>query len=463
MLQTKENKMGVMPIKKLLINMSLPIMISMLVQALYNIVDSIFVAKVSEHALTAVSLAYPVQNLMIAIAVGTGVGINAFLSRALGEKNFEKANSTANNGILLGLFSYVLFLIFGLLFSKSYFTSQTSNTQIIEYGISYLSIICIGSIGKFVQIVFERLLQSTGKTFYTMITQGTGAIINIILDPILIFGYFGMPKMGTAGAAIATVVGQITAAILAIIFNLKINKEINISIKGLKPDLEIIKNIYSVGIPSIIMMSITSVTTYGMNNILNKFSSTAVAVFGAYFKLQSFVFMPVFGLNNGMVPIVAYNYGAGNKERLTKTIKLSIIYASCIMIFGLILIQMLPEKILALFNASEDMLSIGIPALRIISLSYIFAGICVVASSIYQALGNGLLSLLTAFSRQLVVLLPTAYGLSLFGNVNLIWWSYPIAEIISLVLSVVFLKHIYDKKIALMERQQKSISTAANR
>ncbi|HHV18468.1 MAG TPA: MATE family efflux transporter [Thermoanaerobacterales bacterium] len=463
MLQTKENKMGVMPIKKLLINMSLPIMISMLVQALYNIVDSIFVAQVSEHALTAVSLAYPVQNLMIAIAVGTGVGINAFLSRALGEKNFEKANSTANNGILLGLFSYVLFLIFGLLFSKSYFTSQTSNTQIIEYGISYLSIICIGSIGKFVQIVFERLLQSTGKTFYTMITQGTGAIINIILDPILIFGYFGMPKMGTAGAAIATVVGQITAAILAIIFNLKINKEINISIKGLKPDLEIIKNIYSVGIPSIIMMSITSVTTYGMNNILNKFSSTAVAVFGAYFKLQSFVFMPVFGLNNGMVPIVAYNYGAGNKERLTKTIKLSIIYASCIMIFGLILIQMLPEKILALFNASEDMLSIGIPALRIISLSYIFAGICVVASSIYQALGNGLLSLLTAFSRQLVVLLPTAYGLSLFGNVNLIWWSYPIAEIISLVLSVVFLKHIYDKKIALMERQQKSISTAANR
>ena len=463
MLQTKENKMGVMPIKKLLINMSLPIMISMLVQALYNIVDSIFVAQVSEHALTAVSLAYPVQNLMIAIAVGTGVGINAFLSRALGEKNFEKANSTANNGILLGLFSYVLFLIFGLLFSKSYFTSQTSNTQIIEYGISYLSIICIGSIGKFVQIVFERLLQSTGKTFYTMITQGTGAIINIILDPILIFGYFGMPKMGTAGAAIATVVGQITAAILAIIFNLKINKEINISIKGLKPDLEIIKNIYSVGIPSIIMMSITSVTTYGMNNILNKFSSTAVAVFGAYFKLQSFVFMPVFGLNNGMVPIVAYNYGAGNKERLTKTIKLSIIYASCIMIFGLILIQMLPEKILALFNASEDMLSIGIPALRIINLSYIFAGICVVASSIYQALGNGLLSLLTAFSRQLVVLLPTAYGLSLFGNVNLIWWSYPIAEIISLVLSVVFLKHIYDKKIALMERQQKSISTAANR
>jgi putative MATE family efflux protein len=443
--------MGVMPIKKLLIDMSLPIMISMLVQALYNVVDSIFVAQVSEHALTAVSLAFPVQNLMIAVAVGTGVGINAFLSRSLGEKNFEEANNVANNGILLGILSYVLFLIFGLLFSKSYFTSQTSNAQIIEYGISYLSIVCIGSIGKFVQIVFERLLQSTGKTFYTMITQGTGAVVNIILDPILIFGYFGIPKMGPAGAAIATVIGQIIAAILAIIFNLKVNKEIKINIKDFRPNLKIVKNIYSVGIPSIIMISITSVTTYGINNILNKFSSTAIAAFGAYFKLQSFVFMPVFGLNNGMVPIIAYNYGARNKERIIKTIKLSIVYAFCIMIFGLVLVQVFPEKILALFNASEDMLSIGVPALRIISLSYIFAGICIVASSIYQAFGNGLLSLFTAASRQLVVLLPAAYGLSLFGDVNLVWWSYPIAEIISLALSVIFLKYIYNKKIAPME------------
>ncbi len=450
-MQTEENKMDVMPIEKLLINMSLPIMISMLVEALYNVIDSIFVAQVSENALTAVSLVFPVQNLIIAIAVGTGVGINAFLSRALGEKDFEKANSVANNGILLGLLSYVLFLVFGLLFSKSYFTFQIDDTEIIEHGVPYLSIICIGSICKFIHIVFERLLQSTGKTFYTMIAQGAGAITNIILDPILIFGYFGIPKMGTAGAAIATIIGQIVAAVLAITFNFKINKEISISAEGFSPNLEIIKNIYSVGIPSIAMMSIISVTTYGMNNILNKFSFTAIAVFGVYFKLQSFIFMPVFGLNNGMVPIIAYNYGAGNRERIIKTIKLSIIYASCIMIFGLILIQILPEKILALFNASEDMLNIGVPALRIISLSYIFAGVSVVASAIYQAFGNGLLSLLTSVSRQLVVLLPTAYGLSLFRNVNLIWWSYPIAEIMSLVLSIVFLKYIYDKRITPME------------
>ncbi|NLC62816.1 MAG: MATE family efflux transporter [Thermoanaerobacterales bacterium] len=443
--------MGIMPINKLLMDVSFPIMISMLTQALYNVVDSIFVAQYSEHAVTAVSLAFPIQNLMISVAVGTGVGINAFLSRSLGEKNFVKANIIAKNGILLGLLSYIVFLIFGMLFSKSYFTYQTGNAQIIEYGHSYLSIICILSIGKFVQIVFERLLQSTGKTIYSMITHGTGAIINIILDPIFIFGYFGIPTMGPAGAAIATVIGQITAAILAIIFNLKVNKEISVDIRGFRPSLKIIKNIYSVGIPSIIMMSLTSITTYGLNNILNKFSSTAIAAFGAYFKLQSFVFMPVFGLNNGMVPIIAYNYGARNKERIIETIKLSITYASCIMIFGLILIQVFPEKILSLFNASENMLSIGVPALRIISLSYIFAGTSIVSSSIFQAFGNGLLSLLTAASRQLVVLLPVAYGLSLLGDVNFVWWSYPIAEIASLVLSVMFLKYIYYKKIAPIE------------
>ncbi|HHV39549.1 MAG TPA: MATE family efflux transporter [Tepidimicrobium sp.] len=445
--------MGIMPVEKLLINMSVPIMISMLVQALYNIVDSIFVAQLDENALTAVSLAFPVQNLMIAIAVGTGVGINALLSRTLGEKDFQKANAVANSGIFLGLISYIVFLIFGIFFSRSYFVSQTRDVQIIKYGVSYLTIICIGSIGKFFQIVFERLLQSTGKTFYTMITQGTGAIINIILDPILIFGLFGVPRMGTAGAAIATIIGQIVAAILAIIFNLRINREIRINIRSFKPKLKIIKKIYAVGIPSIIMMSITSITTYGINNILSKFSSTAIAVFGAYFKLQSFVFMPVFGLNNGMVPIIAYNYGARNRERLTKTIKLSLIYALCIMALGLVLIQLFPANILALFNASKDMLNIGVPALRIISLSYIFAGISIVSSAVYQAFGNGLLSLTTAISRQLVVLLPTAYGLSLLGNVNLIWWSYPIAEVASLVLSVMFLKHIYDKKVAPMEEE----------
>lgn len=427
--------------------MSLPIMISMLVQALYNVVDSIFVAQISENALTAVSLAFPVQNLMIAIAVGTGVGTNALLSRALGEKNFKKVNDLASNAVLLGVFSYVVFSILGLLFSKAYFRFQTNDAQIIEYGVAYLSIICIGSIGKFLQIVFERLLQSTGKTIYTMITQSTGAIINIILDPILIFGLFGMPRMGTAGAAIATVIGQIVAAILAIIFNLKVNKEIEINMKGFKPNLEIIKSIYAIGIPSIIMMSITSVTTYGLNNILKKFSSTAIAVLGVYFKLQSFIFMPVFGLTNGMVPIIAYNYGAREKERLIETIKLSMLYGLGIMTFGIVMIQLFPEKILALFNASENMLSIGVPALRIISLGYLFAGFSIVASSVYQALGNGVLSLTNAISRQLVVLLPAAYLLSLLGNVNRIWWSFPIAEIMSLVLSIIFLRYIYNQKI----------------
>ncbi|NLJ78170.1 MAG: MATE family efflux transporter [Tissierellia bacterium] len=443
--------MGIMPIKKLLINMSVPIMISMLVQALYNIVDSIFVAQLDEKALTAVSLAFPVQNLMIAIAVGTGVGINALLSRALGEKDFKQANMVANSGIFLALVSYIIFLIFGILFSRSYFISQTSDPQIIEYGVSYLTIVCVGSTGKFLQIVFERLLQSTGKTFHTMITQGIGAIINIILDPILIFGLLGVPRMGTAGAAIATVIGQTVAAILAIIFNLKINKEISIDIRDFAPKFDVIKRIYAIGIPSIIMMSITSITTYGLNNILNRFSSTAVAVFGAYFKIQSFVFMPVFGLNNGMIPIIAYNYGARNKARLTKTIKLSLIYALGIMTIGLTLIQVFPDKILSLFNASDDMLSIGVPALRIISLSYIFAGISIVSSAVYQAFGNGVLSLVTAVSRQLIILLPTAYALSLLGNVNSIWWSYPIAEVGALILTIVFLRHIYSIRVLSME------------
>lgn len=456
-MQIEENKMGVMPIKKLLINMSLPMMISMFVQALYNVVDSIFVAQISEKALTAVSMAFPVQNLMAAIGVGTGVGINALLSRSLGEKNFKESNEAANNGIFLGILSYMIFLIFGLLFTDTYFRTQTNDPQIIAYGTSYLNIICIVSAGIFFQITFERLLQSTGKTFYSMITQGTGAIINIILDPIFIFGYFGFPKMGVAGAAIATVTGQLIAAILAFIFNIKLNHEITIKVKGFRPNLEIIKKIYSVGIPSIIMISITSITTYGMNIILMTFSSTAIAVFGVYFKLQSFVFMPIFGLNNGMVPIIAYNYGAKKKERILKTIQLSIIYAVCIMLTGLFIIQVFPKELLSLFHASDEMLRIGIPALRIISLSYIFAGFCIVCGSIYQAFGNGVLSLIISALRQLVVLLPAAYLLSLLGNVNFVWWSYPIAELMSLTLSIVFLKYIYDKKIQSIEEKEKVI------
>lgn len=454
-MEIRENKMGVMPIKRLLINMSLPMMISMLVQALYNVVDSIFVAQISENALTAVSLAFPVQNLMIAIGTGTGVGINALLSRSLGERKFEQANRAANNGIFLGVLSYILFLIFGLFFSNIYFQTQTNDAQIIQYGASYLSILCIASIGVFIQISCERLLQSTGRSFYSMIIQGVGAVINIVLDPILIFGYFGFPEMGIAGAAVATVIGQIIGAILGIIFNLTVNKEITIQLKGFRPSLDIIKKIYSVGIPSIIMISITSVATYGLNNILIRFSSTATAVFGVYYKLQSFVFMPVFGLNNGMVPIIAYNYGAKKKQRIIKTIKLSITYAICIMLLGLLIIQMFPEKLLSLFSASEDMLQIGVPALRIISLSYIFAGFGIVSGSVYQAFGNGVLSLMTSISRQLVVLLPAAYLLSLLGGLNFIWWSYPIAEIVSVILSAIFLKYIHDKKIAPMKSEER--------
>ncbi len=446
-LQTKENKMGTMPIEKLLINISLPMMASMLIQALYNVVDSIFVAQINENALTAVSLAFPIQNLMIAIAVGTGVGINSLLSRSLGEKNFKKANDIASNSVLLSFLSYIIFLVFGIMFSKTYFASQTNDPQIIGYGVTYLSIICIGSIGTFNQITFERLLQSTGKTFYTMITQGIGAVINIILDPILIFGLLGMPKMGIKGAAVATIIGQIVAAILAIIYNIKVNKEIKIKIKGFRPNFSVIKDIYSVGIPSIVMMAITSITTYGINNILIKFSSTATAVLGVYYKLQSFVFMPVFGLNNGIVPIIAYNYGAGRKERIIKTIRLSMIYALSIMTVGMILIQIFPKQIFLLFKASDNMLSIGVPALRIISLSYIFAAVSIVSSSIYQAFGNGLLSLINGALRQLIILLPSAYVLSLFTDINLIWWSYPISEGFAFVATIVFLKYIYNNKI----------------
>lgn len=455
---TKENKLGIMPINRLLIDVSLPIMISMFVQALYNIVDSIFVARINENALTAVSLAYPVQSLMISIAVGTGVGTNALLSRSLGEKDFDKANRVATNSIFLGVLSFLTFMTIGLLFSRTYFVSQTTDAEIVGYGVTYLSIVCIGSIGKFMQIVFERLLQATGKTVYSMIAQATGALLNIILDPILIFGYFGMPKMGVAGAAIATVIGQTVSAVLAIIFNLRVNKELDLSLTGFRLDAGIIKGIYAVGVPSIVMRSVSSVTTYGLNNIVLKFSSTAAAVLGVYYKLQSFVFMPVFGLNNGMVPIIAYNYGARKRGRVLETIRLSITYAIVIMVVGLTVLQVFPGKLLGLFNASEDMLSIGIPALRIISLSYIFAGICVVASSVYQAFGNGVLSLISSVVRQLAVLLPAAYWLSLFGHVNLVWWAYPIAEIAAILLNIVFLKKIYEKTMALEE----PVGAAAN-
>ncbi len=444
--EIKENKMGFMPVNRLLISMSLPMMISMLVQALYNVVDSIFVSRINENALTAVSLAFPLQSLMIALGTGTGVGMNALLSRSLGEKDFKKADKVAINGVFLAVVSYAVFLLVGLLAVKPFYASQTTDQQILTYGYQYLTIVCCCSFGVYSQFVFERLLQSTGKTFYTMITQTTGAVINIILDPILIFGYFGMPKMGVAGAAVATVIGQVIAAVFAFMINQKKNTEIHLAFKGFKPDKTIIGQIYAVGVPSIIMQAIGSVMTYGMNRILMVFTSTAAAVFGVYFKLQSFIFMPVFGLNNGMVPIIAYNYGAAKKDRLIKTMKLSIIYAVSIMLIGLLVFQFFPAQLFMLFDASETMLAIGIPALRIISLSFLFAGFCIVCGSVFQALGNGVYSMMVSIARQLIVLLPVAYLLSRLGNVDYVWWAFPIAEIISLVMTLVFLLLI-NKKI----------------
>lgn len=443
----KENKMGVMPENKLLLSMSLPMMVSMLVQALYNVVDSVFVSRISENALTAVSLAFPVQSLMIAIGVGTAVGVNALLSKTLGEKEYEKAQKVADNAVFLAAICYILFVIVGLVVVTPFYLSQTKDTEIVEYGKQYLTIVCVASIGIFMQTMFERLLQSTGKTFYTMITQGTGAVINIILDPLLIFGIGFFPEMGVAGAATATIIGQIVAAILAIYFNAKHNEYIKIDVKKIRPQAQIIKQIYAVGAPSIVVQAIGSVMVYGMNLILIAFTSTATAVFGAYFKLQSFVFMPVFGLNNGMVPIISYNYGAGKKNRVIKITKLSITYAVAIMFVGLVLMQIIPDKLLLLFDASETMLAIGVPALRIISTSFLFAGFCIVCGSVFQALGNGVYSMVVSVTRQLVVLLPVAYLLSKLGDVNYVWWAFPIAEVFSLGLSTFFLVRIYRKII----------------
>lgn len=448
LVEEKENKMGVMPVNKLLMNMSLPMMISMLVQALYNVVDSIFVSRIDENALTAVSMAFPIQSLMIALGVGTGVGVNALLSRSLGEKDYDRVNKAAGNGIFLAGINYLVFLLVGILVTTPFYLSQTKDAQILSYGQQYLTIICCCSFGMYGQFIFERLLQSTGRTFYTMITQSIGAIINIILDPIFIFGYFGLPKMGVAGAAIATVIGQIVAGTIALVINIKKNDEIQLKLKGFRPDGKIIAWIYEVGIPSIIMQAIGSVMIYGMNRILIAFSSTAVAVFGVYFKLQSFIFMPVFGLNNGMVPIIAYNYGAGKKDRLIKTLKLSIIYAVGLMLLGVIIFQLFPAPLFALFDASETMIAIGIPALRIISLSFIFAGFCIVCGSLFQALGNGVYSMVVSIARQLLVLLPVAYLLSLSGKVEAVWWAFPIAEIVSLSLTVFFMFRINRKVIS---------------
>lgn len=437
---TQENKMGTMPVNKLLISMSLPMIISMLVQAMYNIVDSVFVAQISENALTAVSLAFPLQNLMIAFAGGTAVGVNALLSRSLGEKNQDHVNQTAVNSVFIFLVTAVIFMIAGLTLSNLFFNVQTTNTEIVNAGTQYSMIVVGCSIGLFCQFLFERLLQATGRTLFTMVTQGLGAIINIILDPIFIFGLCGFPKMGVAGAALATITGQIIACLLALFFNLKFNHDIHFKFKRFRPNAHIVKQIYSVGIPSIIMQSIGSVMTFGMNTILITFSTTATAVFGVYFKLQSFVFMPVFGLNNGMIPIIAYNLGAKQKKRMFDIIKLAMIYATGMMIIGVIFFETIPQTLLGFFNASEAMIKIGTPALRIIAIHFIFAGFSIVCSATFQAVGKGTYSLLTSLIRQLLVLLPCAYVLSLTGNLDLIWLCFPIAEIFSAVTSFILMK-----------------------
>lgn len=443
-----ENKMGNMPVNRLLLSMAIPMIISMMVQALYNIIDSIWVSNINQDALTAISLAFPMQNLMISIGVGTGVGVNALLSKSLGEKNHKMVNQTMRNGLFLSVLSGVFCMLIALVASRTFFTVQTDIVPIIDYGSEYLFICMFFCIPAFGQIFFERLLVSTGKTLYSMITQMSGAVLNIVLDPILIFGYGPAPELGMKGAAIATVTAQFCAMLLAIFFNLKYNHEIHFSsLHNFHPNWNIIKRIYMVALPSIIMMSITSIMIFGFNKILMGFTDAAATVLGIYFKLQSFVFMPIFGLNNGMVPIIAYNYGARKPERMVRTIRLSIVYAIGIMIVGMSIFNIFPKELLLIFNATEEVLEIGIPALRIISLSFLLAGFCIVVGSVFQALENGLLSMLISVCRQLLVLLPCAYLLAQIGNLNIVWFAFPIAEIISLLLSSIGMLYIYRLKI----------------
>ena len=440
--QGRENKMGVMPVGKLLINMSVPMMLSMLVQALYNVVDSYFVAKLSQDALNAVSLSFPIQNLMIAVTVGTGVGLNALLSRNLGEKNFEGANRAAGNGLFLAFLSGLAAIVVGLTVPHAFFLAQTDIPGIIEQGTAYLQICCTWSMGLFMGVLFERLLQSTGKTFYAMIAQTVGAVTNIVMDPVLIFGLGPFPAMGVAGAAAATVAGQIIGAAVGCMMNLTFNKELNFGRKYLKPQGRVIKQIYAVGVPSMVLSSVGSVMVFGLNQILMAFTDTATAVFGVYFKLQSFIFMPVFGLNNGMVPIIAYNYGARNRERILQTMKLAIITATAIMLAGVAVAEIFPVQLLGLFEASEEMLAIGVPALRIICTSFVFAGFGIVCGSVFQALGHGVMSMIVSIIRQLVILLPVAWLLSLTGRLELVWLAFPIAEFFAVLLSIVFLRRV---------------------
>ena len=443
-----ENKMGVMPVGRLIVTMSLPIMISMLVQALYNVVDSMFVSRIDEYALTALSMAFPIQNLMIAVSVGLGVGVNAVLSRALGAKDMKSVRYAATGGLLLMAICSAAFMLGGATIVRPFFEAQTDIAPIIEYGVIYTRIVMLGCFGLFMQILFERLLQSTGRTVMTMISQGTGAIINIVFDPILIFGLLGMPKMGVAGAALATIIGQWAGAALGLWMNVRRNPEVSIDLRGAEPHGPTIRRILAIGVPSVIMQSIGSVMTFCMNQILIAFSSTAVAVFGVYFKLQSFIFMPVFGMNNGTVPIIAYNYGARRADRMMKTIKIGVSAVFVIMALGTLLFQILPRELLMIFDASEEMLRLGVPALRIISIHFPIAAICIGMGSVFQALGFSLYSMINSIVRQLVVLIPCAYVLGrATGSVDAVWWAFIVAEMFSLLLTGVFFTRIYKNVI----------------
>lgn len=450
--QQSANKMGTMPVHRLLVTMSIPLIISMLVQAMYNIVDSIFVAWISEDALSAVSLVFPIQNLMIAVASGTGVGMNALVSRRLGQKKREEASETANVGVFLIVCSFLVFFVLGLFGSEAFIRVQTDIPTIVEYGSVYMRIVTVLGLGLFGQVTMERLLQSTGRTVFPMMTQLFGAIINLIFDPLLIFGIGPFPKLGVAGAAYATVLGQWIAMILAVIFNFKYNHDVTLSVRQMRPKAAIIKEIYRIGIPSILMISIGSVMTICFNKILLGFTSTAIAVFGAYFKIQSIVFMPIFGMNNATIPIIGYNFGAGSKERIRKAYRIASMYATLFMIVGLAVMQIFPEQLLGFFSASDYMLEIGVPALRILSILFIFAGISIISSGMFQATGKSIYSLIISLIRQLVVLLPVAYLIARLGNLTLVWWSFPIAEAVGFVVTMFMRRRLMKRLDEMMKR-----------
>ena len=436
--------MGVMPVRKLLITMSLPMMASMLVQALYNVVDSIYVAKLSENALAAVTYAFPVQNLMIAIGSGTGVGVNALLSKSLGERDFKRADDAANSGLFLSVVNFLILLLFGLFLAEPFLRSQTDVADIIAGGTAYLRICSCFSLGLFFQIMCERLLQSTGRTTHSMIAQLVGAVINIILDPIMIFGLLGFPALGISGAAIATVIGQFCAAGTALWLNVKVNEDIHLSLAAvLRPGRSTVGRIYAVGVPSILMMSIGSAMTYLMNRILTAFSTTAATVFGVYFKLQSFFFMPLFGMNNGLIPILAFNYGARDRARVMQALRFAVLLAVCIMGVGTLVFNLFPELLLSMFNASDDMRAIGVPALRIISLNFPVAAVCIALGSTFQAFSRSIYSLIVSVMRQLVVLIPCAWLLAQTGVVTNVWWAFPMAEAASLIVTLLCYRKLY--------------------